>query len=68
MRAQENGDQGLDLSLERDACALDQVLNVVREQRAVVLDCVKLEQSLEETFRTLFAEESHDGTTAAPVA
>ena len=68
VRAQENGDQGLDLSLERDACALDQVLNVVREQRAVVLDCVKLEQSLEETFRTLFAEESHDGTTAAPVA
>lgn len=67
-RAQENGEQDLDLSLERDSNALDQVLNLVRQQQLVVLDCIKLEQSLEETFRSLFAEESHDGATAAPAA
>jgi ABC-2 type transport system ATP-binding protein len=68
IRAEENSEQDLDVTLERDAHALDRVLNAVREQHAVVLDCVKLEQSLEETFRSLFAEENHDSLTAAPAA
>ncbi|MBK8960331.1 MAG: ABC transporter ATP-binding protein [Proteobacteria bacterium] len=67
-RAQDSGEQDLDLSLLRDGNALDRVLKVVREQHAVVVDCVKLEQSLEETFRSLFAEEGHDGAITSPVA
>lgn len=59
-RSQENGGQELALSLERGGDALDQILNIVHQHHAAVVDLNKQEQSLEETFRSLFAKDQDD--------
>ncbi|MGE0384302.1 MAG: ABC transporter ATP-binding protein [Gammaproteobacteria bacterium] len=61
------GVEELDIDLERGSGALGAVLRAAVGHRAEIVDCIKVEQSLEETFRSLFAEEAH-GACAPPPA
>lgn len=68
VRSEDNGTSELDLSLERGADALDQILTVIHQHRAEIVDCSKVEQSLEETFRSLFAKDHDDGASVISAA